>query len=168
MSLGLWRTILRVGKPPFLKGFSLWTSQSERVCFYWPPGPNPVVTISTRVGPCSRLSDGETFALISCIMVKVLDSCSTVWRALQTWAPSDGPTVSVITVYKSGRRQHGVQREQHTGLIFSMVTACQLAHLAAQMSTFGRDIDANAVESTGSPVQLGARWGPSLRLSPSR
>ena len=25
------------------------------VYFYWPPGPNPVVTISTRVGPGSRL-----------------------------------------------------------------------------------------------------------------
>ena len=29
--------------------------QSERVNFYWPHGPNPVVTISTRVGPGSRL-----------------------------------------------------------------------------------------------------------------
>ena len=43
------------GELPFLKGFSLWTDQSERVYFYWPPGPNPVVTISTRVGPGSRL-----------------------------------------------------------------------------------------------------------------
>ena len=42
-------------------------------------------------------------------MVQVLDSCSSVWRALQTWAPSDGPMVSVITLYKSRRRQHGVQ-----------------------------------------------------------
>ena len=53
--LGLWRAIPRVGELPFLKGFSLWTDQSERVYFYWPPGPNPVVTISTRVGPGSRL-----------------------------------------------------------------------------------------------------------------
>ena len=54
-TLGLWRAIPRVGELPFLKGFSLWTDQSERVYFYWPPGPNPVVTISTRVGPGSRL-----------------------------------------------------------------------------------------------------------------
>ena len=47
----------------------------------------------------------------------MLDSCSSVWRALQTWAPSDGPMVSVITPYKSGRRQHGVQRQQHTELL---------------------------------------------------
>ena len=51
-----WRAIPRVGELPFLKGFSLWTDQSERVYFYWPPGPNPVVTISTRVGPGSRLT----------------------------------------------------------------------------------------------------------------
>ena len=54
-TLGLWHAIPRVGELPFLKGFSLWTNQSERVYFYWPPGPNPVVTISTRVGPGSRL-----------------------------------------------------------------------------------------------------------------
>ena len=54
-TLGLWRANPRVGELPFLKGFSLWTDQSERVYFYWPPGPNPVVTISTRVGPGSRL-----------------------------------------------------------------------------------------------------------------
>ena len=55
---GLWRAIPRGGgggELPFLKGFSLWTDQSERVYFYWPPGPNPVVTMSTRVGPSSRL-----------------------------------------------------------------------------------------------------------------
>ena len=45
-----------------------------------------------------------SFPLISCITVQVLDSCSSVWRALQTRAPRDGPTVSVITLYKSGRR----------------------------------------------------------------
>ena len=56
-TLGLWHAIPRVGELPFLKGFSLWTNQSERVYFYWPPGPNPVVTISTRVGPGSRLHD---------------------------------------------------------------------------------------------------------------
>ena len=61
-SLGLWRAIPRVGELPFLKGFSLWTDQSERVYFYWPPGPNPVVTISTRVGPGhgSRLLSAHT------------------------------------------------------------------------------------------------------------
>ena len=40
----LWRAIPLVGYLPFWKGFSLWTNQSERVYFYWPPGPNPVVT----------------------------------------------------------------------------------------------------------------------------
>ena len=30
-TLGLWRVIPRVGELPFLKGFSLWTNQSERV-----------------------------------------------------------------------------------------------------------------------------------------
>ena len=29
--------------------------ENVMVYFYWPPGPNPVVTISTRVGPGSRL-----------------------------------------------------------------------------------------------------------------
>ena len=57
-TLGLWHAIPQVGELPFLKGFSLWTNQSERVYFYWPPGPNPVVTISTRVGPGSRLTLG--------------------------------------------------------------------------------------------------------------
>ena len=57
-TLRLWRANPWVGELPFLKGFSLWTDQSERVYFYWPPGPNPVVTISTRVGPGSRLTFG--------------------------------------------------------------------------------------------------------------
>ena len=43
-AIPLWRAIPLVGYLPFLKGFSLWTNQSERVYFYWPPGPNPVVT----------------------------------------------------------------------------------------------------------------------------
>ena len=60
-TLGLWRAIPRVGELPFLKGFSLWTDQSERVYFYWPPGPNPVVAISTRVGPGSRLTKVVSF-----------------------------------------------------------------------------------------------------------
>ena len=54
-AIPLWRAIPLVGDLPFLKGFSLWTNQSECVYFYWPPGPKPVVTISTRVGPGSRL-----------------------------------------------------------------------------------------------------------------
>ena len=57
-AIPLWRAIPLAGDLPFLKGFSLWTNQSERVYFYWPPGPNPVVTISTRVGPGSRLTLG--------------------------------------------------------------------------------------------------------------
>ena len=54
-TLGLWPAIPLVGELPFLKGFSLWTNQSEQFYFYWPPGPNLVVTISTTVGPGSRL-----------------------------------------------------------------------------------------------------------------
>ena len=43
-----------VSKPNF--GSQLW-KRNGYICvyFYWPPGPNPVVTISTRVGPGSRL-----------------------------------------------------------------------------------------------------------------
>ena len=58
-TFGLWRAVPRVRELPFLKGFSLWTDQSERVYFYWPPGPNPVVAISTRVGPGSRLMKNQ-------------------------------------------------------------------------------------------------------------
>ena len=38
-------------------GSQLW-KRNGYICvyFYWPPGPNPVVTISTRVGPGSRLN----------------------------------------------------------------------------------------------------------------
>ena len=49
-----------LGGLPFLKKFSLLMNQSERVYFYWPPRPNPVVTMSTRVGPGSRLQSGPT------------------------------------------------------------------------------------------------------------
>ena len=38
-TLGLWRTIPRVGELPFLKGFSFWTDQSERVYFLLAPRP---------------------------------------------------------------------------------------------------------------------------------
>ena len=46
-----------VCQPKF--GWQLW-KRNGYICvyFYWPPGPNPVVTISTRVGPGSRLPPG--------------------------------------------------------------------------------------------------------------
>ena len=46
-----------VCQPKF--GWQLW-KRNGYICvyFYWPPGPNPVVTISRRVGPGSRLAEG--------------------------------------------------------------------------------------------------------------
>ena len=72
------------GELPFLKGFSLWTDQSERVYFYWPPGPNPVVTISTRVGPGSRL----------CVPPADLPVWTSAWADLdrnKNWRPHHPP-----------------------------------------------------------------------------
>ena len=48
-----------VSKPNF--GSQLWR-RNGYICvyFYWPPGPNPVVTISTRVGPGSRLTSHDS------------------------------------------------------------------------------------------------------------
>ena len=52
-----------VCKPNF--GSQLW-KRNGYICayFYWPPSPNPVVTISTRVGPGSRLARGVNVCLV--------------------------------------------------------------------------------------------------------
>ena len=61
-----------VCQPKF--GCQLW-KRNGYICvyFYWPPGANPVVTISTRVGPGSRLEEGWESTVDSISYVRNFD-----------------------------------------------------------------------------------------------
>ena len=71
--------------------------ENVMVYFYWPPGPNPVVTISTRVGPGSRLrlvQSGRSFSEDSDWWdseykqkLQLDDKNGELLRSLGEWAP---------------------------------------------------------------------------------
>ena len=94
-----------VSKPNF--GWQLWR-RNGYICvyFYWPPGPNPVVTISTRVGPGSRLPEYRTI-IRGCHRNRLGDS--TAW-VRELWPRSIAASICLLDcrlakIGNPGRRQ---------------------------------------------------------------